>query len=251
MIHKTMIQKTMIQKLTSAMVLACVVAFAGAAHAATMEEIEAKLSESHKKLKSYTAKTSMHNDMDLGDGNTMKLESTGTHEWLRQGEKMLYRIDTKSHGENNFGGQKTVTDSSVSVICDGAYVYTLSDDGNQKTALKNKVDPSNTGEVRYIFENMREAYNLKVLPDANEQGHDCFVIEATLKEQNPMSPIAKNVHYFSKDMGIMIKLLMYNAKGKVVGESLTTDIAMNKDIDAGRFVFKAPPGVTVMDTSGL
>jgi len=230
------------------LICGCFVAlgFGFPAAAQTVEEAEKKLAESFAKLKSYTAKTKMVQDLDLGEGNKMKSDMDGTIEWSRKGDKALYRSDMKGSSAQTFGGQEMKTDASTTVISDGDVVYTLTDQAGQKMAYKQKADVTIGGDAKSVLQPMREDHTLKLLADEKVDGQDCFVIEAMPKEMEG-NPFGKMVLYFRKDAGLNIKVVGRDPKDKTVYTASTTDIKLNPDVDPQRFVFKAPEGVELMD----
>ena len=52
---------------------------------------------------------------------------------------------------------------------------------------------------------------------------------------------------FHKESGQMIKMIAYSPDGKPMATTTFSDIKINPKISPDRFVFKAPPGVTVQD----
>jgi outer membrane lipoprotein-sorting protein len=130
-------------------------------------------------------------------------------------------------------------------------MYTISDVGGQKMAMKMKPSPEMAGadplNSESAFKAMGKDFNLKVLPDAAVDGKDAWVIEATPKDSKNAEMMTKMVTYYDKKTGLPIKSVGYGKDGKVVNTMTISDIKTNADIPADRFVFKAPPGVEVMD----
>ncbi len=61
------------------------------------------------------------------------------------------------------------------------------------------------------------------------------------------SAAAEQFMYFEKATGMMVKMVGKDSAGKVMMETLTTDLKVNSSISADRFVFNAPEGVQVID----
>lgn len=224
----------------------CCLSFANVAAATTIEEVEKSLMDARNKVKSYTAKTKMVQDVDLGGGNKMQSTMDGTIEWMRKGDKFLYRNDNKGMMTQNMSGQENKMESNATMISDGDFMYTLTEQMGQKHAFKAPVDPNISGDAKVMFAALREDSNLKVLPDEKVDGADAYVIEAMPKEAQG-SPMSKTLFYFRKDNGMMVKNEAFDDKGKKIFTTTTTDIKMNTEIPAERFVFKAPAGVEVTD----
>jgi len=60
-----------------------------------------------------------------------------------------------------------------------------------------------------------------------------------------------STYYFSKDTGMMMKMVMLNGEGKEMSTTTMTNWKMNPNLDASRFKFTAPPGVTVVDMTNV
>lgn len=224
--------------------------FAFAANADTLEEVEKKLAKNHHQVKSFIAQTETTQDFDMGGGNKMKSETTGTIEWMRQEGKELSHIEMKTSMAQSFGGQEMKTEQSMIMVNDGEFVFMLTDTGGRKQVMKQKSTPAQSQEVETIFENLRKDHILKVLPDEKVNGKDCYVIEATPKKANPAMPVATLVLYFSKDLGIGIKTVGKDKDGKAVLTTTMTDIKLNTEIAPDRFKFERPEGVQFMDMTG-
>jgi outer membrane lipoprotein-sorting protein len=206
--------------------------------------VEAELKASFKKLKTYSAKLSSITEIKQ-HGMEMSMDMKGTLEGMNAGDKHLYRMDstvTMKMPENMpaaAGGER----SSLSV-CDGDYTYQLTDMMGTKQANKIKADGG-----QLPWERMRETHELKLLPAEKVDGHDCYVVEAKSKSAGMGQP-GRFVIYCRKDLGMMVKQLVYNTDGQVLNTTTITDIKVNPDIKPDRFKFVAPEGVTVMDRTG-
>ena len=204
----------------------------------TLESVEKDIIAKWTKLKSLTAKTTMAMSMQ-----GMSMKSQGTVEFLKKGDKELFRMDMTM--SQSMGGQTQET--SMSTIADGEYVYNVTDMMGQKRAMKQKPDslPGTVGGQQ-MFEGLRKNNDLKLLPDETVDGQSVFVIEGTPKTAG-RTPYAKSTMYFTKDAGIMIKMVGVDASGGQVMTMSISDIKRDPKIDPDRFVFKAPEGVQVMD----
>lgn len=226
--------------------IGCGLFFSSLASAATVEEVQKVLEDARAKVKSYTAKTKMTQDIDMGGGNKMQSTMEGTIEWMRKGDKVLYRNDNKANTVTSMGGQETKTESTAAIISDGDFMYTLGEEGGEKHAIKSPAEPSIAGDAKTMFEAMQKDSNIKVLPDEKVDGADCYVIEATPKDKTA-APMSKTVVYLRKDNALNVKNEGFDAAGKKIFSSQTTDIKLNAVIPADHFVFKAPAGVELMD----
>jgi outer membrane lipoprotein-sorting protein len=238
--------------LQTALVSVVVVA---AARAASLEEVKKQIVESLGKHKSMQMTSKITQDYRSDD---FTLRSTGEVkvEYKRKGEKgFLSRIESKSSDVRKMKDQpeekKTV---SMLNICDGEYMYILTVDGDQKSAMKQKMDPkvnANPFEGTQAFDLLEKDHVLKLLPDETVDGKSCYVLEMTPKEKDKNPQFGRAVHHYEKKTGLALKTVMYAADGKPSLTSVTTDVKLDGDIPAERFVFKAPAGVEVVDMSKM
>jgi outer membrane lipoprotein-sorting protein len=228
-----------------------VAVFAGTALADDLADIEKQLIEAQKKLKSFSAKLKTSHDMDLGEGNTLKADSKGTLEWMQKGDTVMYRMETAGERIQNIGGREDKAAMASTNVCDGKYLYVLSDVYGNVSAAKYMADqkPRREVSVEETLKSLRKSYDLKRLPDEELQGCDCFVLQATPKNAD-RSPTVKDLHYFCKDLGMVIKSAGYDKGGKAIFTWELTDIRKDTGINPDRFRFEAPEGVEVQDMTG-
>ncbi|MCP4245730.1 MAG: outer membrane lipoprotein carrier protein LolA [bacterium] len=227
------------------MVALCAVPAAGD----KIADIEKELTAANRKLNSVSAKMKTVQKLDLGGGNSMNADLIGTFEWLRQADTVMHRIEMSGTTVQKIGGQETKTETPTLMMSDGKFSHSLTEYTGQKIATKTKAGPAESGNIKYIFEVMRSESTLKVLPDEKAAGYDCYVIESAAKGPEAAT-IVRQVHYFAKDLGLDIKTVGYDPAGKAIFTTEMFDIKKNAKIDPDRFVFKAPPGVQVIDRSG-
>jgi len=222
--------------------LVCGLALTGGfASAETIEEVGKKIAAASEKTKSFSAKTKMVTEMKQ-PGFSMTSTNQGTTEMLRKGETFLIRMENKGVTQTDVGGNVTEQETSVLTINDEAFSYTYSEAAGMKSAQKTKLGKPPTDP----FAGWRESADLKVLPDATVEGLACWVLEATPKTAEGQG---KSVMHFHKDSGQMLKMVTYAPDGKPMNTMTFTDIKINGAISPDRFVFKAPPGVEVLDLS--
>jgi outer membrane lipoprotein-sorting protein len=208
--------------------------------AETVDDVIKKLEDSFAKVKSFSMKMKME---QKSEGNSM--DGKGALEFMRKDGKELSRTDMDMTSEMKSGDFEMKMVMKSQQISDGQFSYSLIEylDGPQKgtkQAFKNVYQPQNTSP-RYL----KEMGDLKLLPDEKVDGAECYVIEVTLKQQ----PTTKNINYFRKADGIVAKAVTTD-NGKQIGSMHMTDIKLNPDLAADRFVFKAPEGVQVQDMTG-
>lgn len=222
------------------------VSLTGTVRAQSLEDVEKKLVDAHSKMKSYTSKTKTVQNFDMGGGNKVNVDYGGTVEWKRDGDKQMFRTEMK--GTTTMGDQPKM-EVSVLMVSDGDFLYTVSTQMGQTSAMKQKPDTSVTGDPKKLFEKIKADNTVKVLPDAKVDGVDTYVLEVTPKQADA-GPVAKSTMYFAKDTGINVKIVGVDKDGKEVFTNTSTDIKLNTEISKDRFAFKAPEGVQVIDMTG-
>jgi len=215
--------------------------FVGSALAAeTIEEVGAKIAAASKKIKSYSAKSKTVTNMKQ-QGFSMVSTIEGTTETLHKGDSVLVRVESSGVTETTVGGNTSKQESTMTMISDGTYAYTVSETAGVKTGYKTKSGNSSADPL----EAWRGSSELKVLPDSSLDGIAVWVIEATPKSGGGMR--GKMVLSFHKETGQMIKMIAYGPDGKPMSTTTFSDMKVNPKISADRFVFKAPAGVTIQD----
>ncbi len=218
-----------------------------AARADDLDSIEKKLTELTRKTTSMRMKMRTMTDVSM-EGYEMKGESSGSWEWLREGDKVFFRSETKMQTATKFSGQEQRSESTATSVSDGEHMYTLSDTDGQKMCTKMK---QNSGEAIPWNENPLEAlkkdYNLKLLPDEAVGGADCYVIEARPKDEASAAMAPRTVYWFRKSDAIMPRMVSYSPDGKPSMTMEVTDVEVNPTLDKASFTFTPPPGVQVVE----
>ncbi|MBW7906681.1 MAG: outer membrane lipoprotein carrier protein LolA [Phycisphaerae bacterium] len=219
------------------------------AWAETLDEVEAKLKKAYEEVKSYSGNYAIV--MNVGTaGSTVHSELRGPTEWARRGGKIFMRTELKGKMTMSFGDTKNENESAMLMVCDGEFMWQLSEQMGTKTAMKTKPDPKVIGDVASMFTELKKDHDVKVLDSAKVDGADAFVIEATAKAPNPQG-VDKTVFYFRKDIGVMAKMVGKDKDGKETMTVMLSDIKANPDISPDRFKFTPPEGVQVMDMTSM
>lgn len=209
--------------------------------AETVEEVGKKISAASEKLNSFSAKIKVVTEMNQ-EGFSMVGTTEGTIELLRKGDYFLTRNEQKGVTQTTVGGNVTKQESSVLVIGDGTFTYTVSENAGTKSAQKYKMEKPDVDP----FKVLRTTSDLKVIPDSSSDGQAAWVIEATPKGDQAATQ-GKTILHFHKDSGQMIKMITIMPDGKPMNTMTYSDIKMNDKISPDRFVFTAPTGVEVQD----
>jgi len=211
-----------------------------------IEDMEKKLVDAHAKLKSLSCKMKMTEHVEMGEGIEINSTNDGTVEWMKKGEKILYRSDAKSSSMQKFGGQEVKTEADTTIVADGEFYYELSTQGGQKFVRKDKPPATLAGSAKSILDALRPEHHLKAMPDDKLDGADCFVIEVTPKKPDD-NPMSKMVVCFRKDCGVNVKTVGHDPSGKPMYTMLASDLKLNPDLKPDRFQFKMPENAEVED----
>lgn len=209
----------------------------------TLEAVEKKLAEQSRKTTSMSMKMKTVSDVS-GEGFKSKTTIDGTYEYMMDGKKTLTRIDVSTKTQMELGGAQQNIDAKSLSISDGELMWVLSEQSGQKMVSKMKADDKQVTSWR---EDMKEWYNLKLLPDETVDGKPCYVIEMTPKKSPAAAAEYRTVQYYQKDTCVVVKAVSYGADRKPVSTTTYSDIKINPKLDKGRFKFTPPAGVPVMD----
>lgn len=241
-------ERIMMSKRISVLWVTGLIVLGGAgASAETIESVEKAINENSKKIKSLTANTRTVAEMESA-GYKSKTVSEGRFEMLRQGDKVLTRIESKDSSTVDMNGKVEKTDSKTLVITDGEFGYSCIETGGQKTAYKMKC-PQNW-EVN-PFEVLRKTNDLELLPEEKIDGVEVYVVKATPKKTSSETVSGKMVQYYRKDNGFPMKIVTFTPTGKPMSTMTYSDLKTDVSVSRDRFVFKAPEGVQVMDMTKM
>lgn len=213
------------------------------APAATLEEIEAKVIEAFSKVKSMTADTSMAipPDPQMPDAN---MNISGHIELLVDGDVSKFAQNLAMKME--MGGQ--TQEMKMEMLCDGEFMYTINEGMGQKTATKTKIGddesfPPPGSKMLLAF--LKKQFTLEPQEDKDIDGQSCYVLQGLPNDESP--GMNKLLVYFSKESGLPLQMDMYQGENEKPAVMRYTNVKINPEISADKFVFKAPDGVEVMD----
>ncbi|NOX58015.1 MAG: hypothetical protein GXP29_04050 [Planctomycetes bacterium] len=215
--------------------------------AETFEEVEKKIRDAVKKTKSFKADIKSEMQMKM-EGFEMRSLMVGKMESVLDGELYKMYSEAASDSTQKVAGVERKTKQNMIGISDGKFLYTVVEEDGKKQATKTKAPSRADSEVPWAV--FRKNGDFKVLPDEKIDGQDCYVIEMKMKTPPVGGGLKRTVFYCRKDCGAQIKVVGYASDDKVMMTTTYTNVEINKDIPASRFVFKAPEGVTVVDRTG-
>lgn len=234
----------------AAIALAVCAVTAVAVRAETIDEVKKKIHEKVSKYKSIQYTLEMKTDMDTPQ---FKMSSTTrqTAQFVNKGDKILARMESETSSTQKMGEQENKQEVKSLDVCDGNFWYSMADQGGEKTATKRKADVKKEGnpfDPQNGFKQMEEHFDVKLMPDETVNGKPAWVFEMKLKPGNPAaSMMGRALAYYDKETGVSLKGVSFDPAGKPTSTSTTTDVKIDADIPADRFVFKAPEGVTVQE----
>ncbi len=229
--------------------IACVMFPAIVMAGESLESVAKQLEGVGGKLKSMSAKQLVEVNSDSGD---LKMEShtSGKYEYVRKGEETLWRLESETSSVTTVAGNKVKMDQKATMICDGKFIYSISETMGQKTAMKNAAPKNDTSVAgKGFFDTLKKDNTLKLLPDDKVGGKEAFVIEAVPKSKGPEVSIGRMHYFLLKDCGIVAKTVMFDTSGKPMTTVTMSDLKINPEISGERF--KAPQGVQFMDTDAM
>jgi outer membrane lipoprotein-sorting protein len=210
-----------------------------------IKELERQFAE----VRSYTSQFESMTDMEVMPGHAHKMVMVGSAEWQRRDGKALLRSESKHTTTKTAGDESTTTTSIVKTISDGELLHVLTEEDGQKTVIKSSAAPLRAYHPEGYFEQFANFFDVRLAPDAQVNGDDCYVFEMRAKSVEGAPPAGRQVVYFQKKHGIQVKSEAFDANGKLVTSSLTKDLKVNVDISADRFKFEMPPDAQVTDTT--
>ncbi len=231
---------------------------ASASYAETLEDAKKQITEKLAGLKSASMKSKADQEYATEEFQ-FKSHSEGLTEYALDGDKKW-----KSRSESRISATRKLKeqeeeekeDGKMLFIYDGEFAYTLSEAPGHKSAIKTKPnagDMPNPFDGKAMFALLEKDHTLRLLPGEKVDGKDTFVIEAKPKKEDAPTAnfMARSVTYYHKDSGIALKQVAYDKAGKTVLTMLVEDLKLNPEIKPDRFVFKAPPDVTVVDMTQM
>lgn len=210
-----------------------------------LDALEKKIVGAWKTHKSMSADVSNTTKMDMGG---MKMEMTGEGEVLmaRRGDHYNVRMEMDMDSKQTMGDQVMEAKRSIKMVMTDEKTVTLMSEGPQTMAIISDPSEDNPGNLEKMFEALKKENEVKQIDDAEVNGHDCWVVEATPKQAQPMAP-ARMVYYFDKKGGATVKTVNYDKEGNETQVTEYTNIKYDVDVKPEHFELEIPDDVQVMD----
>ncbi len=215
----------------------------------TVEAVQKKILELAPKLKSLTGKITINFD-GRSEEDWIKGQTKGTIEYMVQEGKTLYRMELKSKTTTVSSKSESTKDESVTIICDGRYVYNVGVENGQKTAHKRRIDPVQSSiPSQEFFDVLNLAFVVKMLPDAEIDGQAVWAMQSNPRTAEP-NPTPKTLSFFRKDIPFMVKTVNYDLNDNVIQATTISDVKINVSIKPERFAYTPDADTKVKDFTG-
>jgi outer membrane lipoprotein-sorting protein len=216
-------------------------------HAATLEDIEAKMKGQWESLKSVSSDTETVMEQ-AQTGYSMKSVTTGTYEMVRNGEVWKYRMESTGTTTTDIGGTVSDTKSETVSVNDGATMLTYSLTNGQPSATKMKAPKTDVTTIG-MFDGLKDTHDIKILPDETVDGVACWVLEATAKQKTAGQDSA--MRWFIGQSDGQMRLMESIVNGKKIMTTKIKNVKVNPSIADSRFTYTVPAGVPVTDLDAL
>lgn len=230
-----------------------VVAFAAlmtpALAAETLDDVEKKILDKWKERKSVKAEFTMEVEIFTGPYRTAST-TTGTIEYLRKGDKNLFRQESHTSQSHDMEGEHMLDQQQdVTMVGDGDVVYTMSESEHGRSIVKSRQTPANVIiDSQAVLRKIRRVYNLKLL-GSGEEHKNVYIIEATPKRVASPKQGTRVIRHFDKKTGLMTKRISFDKDDRPRSTLTIHHIKVDLDIAPERFKFVVPEGAIVKDNT--
>jgi hypothetical protein len=195
--------------------------------------IEKRLLEQWDKLDSFSAKLVTHLELATPEGTRM-VKGEGFYDLQKSDGKLLVLTHTVSETRMTTTSGEQKSTESILAVSDGTNVQSWFKRGDGvprliKESAEASIQIMIPGGPK-LFETIRQAGEIKVLPQAMMDGKRVFVIETT-----PRSGGKPTVHHFDERTGLMIKMEQQDEASKSRRSIELRDLVMNPQCPSGHF----------------
>ena len=221
----------------------------------TLESVENDVEALWAKINAFSAKVTSDTNVAMGP-LSVKSRATGTLECLKQGDVSLFRLDLVNKMDTGIPLAGAMEQKMLSVY-DGKEMISEMEMMGKRQAIRMPSDSARKqgpASGKSMFATFRKQGDVKLLPDAAVDGKPAYVVEVTpndaMKKGAP-TPVGLIKYYISKEYGLQIKTEVFNEEGEPTSTTVYNDIDTTAKLTPERFVYTAPPGVTIQDMSSL
>ena len=179
-------------------------------------------------------------------GNPGTTQGKGTYEWSKRGEKRLIRFGLVNTLRIETGEAKAIRTGEILVfLYDGEFLYSqLQQPKTFKQTTKSRYEPDRVLQIggKDLFRGLSETNILKLQPEEMVAGRAAYVIEAT-----PTSGTGSAVHYFDKQTGVQLKMIVRDESGKATFTLTLSELNTTPEFSEDHFTYKLPEGFELID----
>lgn len=235
------------RRLRAACMVAAVCALGAAQAEQTLESVETEVEALWQKVDAFTMNVTTDTNVPVGP-LTLTSRATGTMECAKKDGAVLFRLEMVNKTQVPVVG---AVDQKMLNVFDGTAMFSeMEMPGMHKVFRmpKDAAQKKGPSSGRAMFEGFREQGEVKLLPDATVDGAPVWVVQVTPNEafkRRAPTPVALFKFYISKDSGIQIKTEIFDTSGKPTSTTVCSNVNTGAKPAPERFVYTAPPGVTV------
>lgn len=217
------------------------------ADADTVEAVTRRVLDKWREHKTMRARFVTEEHMGYGSG-AVNQRITGTHESLRQGDKVLARIETMRQSLKRTEDDKLPPATPSLTILDGEYTYTLRTVDGKPRVTKTSYDAAQAGDPGELLARLAKDFQMSVEPDEKLDEQPMWVFEAERQAEFIPAGFAKRIRlWFDQRSGVLVKMVIYDVEGTSIRTMRLTEIELDVDLSPKRFEFVAPPNAEVVD----
>lgn len=182
-------------------------------------------------------------------GNPGKTQGKGTYDWAKRGAKRLIRFDLVNNLRIDHGEAKATRTGEILVfVYDGEFLYSqLQQPQQYKKTTKTRYEPDRILQIggQDLFQGLVENNSLKLAPEEMIDGRAAYVVEAA-----PTTGKGSAVHYFDKQTGVQLKVIVRDETGSPTLTLTLSDINISPEFSEDYFTYKLPEGFELIDKTG-
>jgi len=169
----------------------------------------------------------------------------GTYECARRGDKLLIRFGLVNNLWITTGDAQSIhTGEILLFVYDGEFLYSQLQQPQLKKTTKSVYEPDRVLQFggRELFRSLSETNGLKLAGEQMVDDRAAYVIEAT-----PTTGDGSAVHYFDKQTGARLKMIVRDKDGKDTLTLTLSDLKANPELSEDYFTYKLPEGFELID----
>jgi outer membrane lipoprotein-sorting protein len=169
----------------------------------------------------------------------------GTYECAKRGDKLLIRFGLVNNLWITTGDAKSIhTGEILLFVYDGEFLYSQLQQPQLKKTTKSVYEPDRVLQFggRELFRSLSETNGLKLAGEQMVDDRAAYVIEAT-----PTTGDGSAVHYFDKQTGARLKMIVRDKDGKDTLILTLSDLKADPELSEDYFTYKLPEGFELID----